>query len=164
MLAATFLSLFHSINVKKKHDQYGKISKSLKTEIWDHFEEYNVIYLATIKDDKPRVRPITLLYMDGRFWLLTGTGSAKVKQVQANQKVEFCFPLKSGEQSGYIRAGGNAIIIHDQENKNRLAQKCSFFDEYWQAPDDPNYTLVEFKISKIEYMKPGWQNTKRHLV
>jgi len=45
----------------------------LKEEVWGYFKDRQFIFLATSEEDQPRVRPVTLFYLDGRFWVLTGT-------------------------------------------------------------------------------------------
>ena len=62
-------------------------SDKLKEEVWSHFKDLQFVYLATTEGDQPRVRPVTLLYIDKKFWITTGTNSAKVKQIKANQKI-----------------------------------------------------------------------------
>jgi len=51
-------------------------------EIWSRFKDFQHMFLATTDGDQPKVRPVTLIYFDKRFWITTGTTSAKVKQMQ----------------------------------------------------------------------------------
>ncbi len=131
------------------------IPNNIKKEIWSNFEEFQPIFLATTEKDKPRVRPVTLAFLDSRFWVFTGTKDAKVKQIRANPKIEFCYLFKKGENSGYVRANGIAKITQDQKIKEQMANRCDYFDQHWKGPNDPNYTLLEFEIEEIEYMEPG---------
>jgi general stress protein 26 len=128
--------------------------KDFKAEIWRRFKDYSHIFLATQENDHPRVRPVTLVNFDQRFWILTGTRNAKVKQIRENPKIEFCLLFEEGEHKGYIRAAGFAKIISDRETKVKVAKHCDFFNEHWESPDDPNYTLLELKIDEIEYLRP----------
>ena len=125
------------------------------TEIWRRFKDYPHIFLATQENDQPRVRPVTLVNFDQKLWILTGTDSAKVKQIRENPKIEFCLSFEEGEHHGYIRAAGFAKIISDRETKAKVARHCDFFGEHWVSPDDPNYTLLELKLEDIEYLKPN---------
>jgi len=56
-------------------------------EAWSHFKDFQHVSLATIESDQPRVRPVTLIYFDKRFWITTDSWSAKVKQIQKNEKI-----------------------------------------------------------------------------
>jgi general stress protein 26 len=128
--------------------------KDFKAEIWRRFKDYPHIFLATQENDQPRVRLVTLVNFDQRFWILTGTRSAKVKQIRENPKIEFCLLFEEGEHHGYIRTAGFAKIISDRETKVKVAKHCDFFSEHWESLDDPNYTLLELKLNEIEYLRP----------
>jgi general stress protein 26 len=128
--------------------------KDFKAEIWRRFKDYPHIFLATRENDQPRIRPVTLVNFDQRFWVLTGTHSAKVRQIRENPKMEFCLLFEEGENHGYIRAAGSAKIISDRETKVNVAKHCDFFSEHWESLDDPNYTLLELKPDEIEYLRP----------
>jgi general stress protein 26 len=133
----------------------SKKFKDVKAEIWNRFKNYQHIFLATGETDQPRVRPMTLVNFDQRFWILTGTDSAKTSQIRENPKIEFCLPFKEGEHNGYIRAAGSARTIKDEETKIRVARHCDFFGQHWKSPHDPNFTLLELKLNEIEYLGPN---------
>lgn len=130
---------------------------SLEEEVWRHFKDFRVIFLATSERDQPRVRPVTLVYLDGRFWIVTGTNNAKTKQIRKNPKMEFCLFLEKGENRGYIRGAGLAQIIKDRETRAKIAKQCSFFSDYYGSSEDPNYTLIQLKITEIEYLRPRYR-------
>jgi general stress protein 26 len=121
------------------------IPDDVRDEIWDFFSEYQGIYLATAEDKRPYVRPVTLAYMDSRFWVFTGTDDAKVRQIRSNPRIEFCLNLKKGDHSGYVRASGKADIVLDKETRMK-------------------YTLLEIKIEEVEYLKPGELTAPRYKV
>ena len=128
--------------------------KDFKAEICRRFKDYPHIFLATQENDQARVRIVTLVNFDQRFWILTGTHSAKVRQIREKPKIEFCLVFDEGEHHGYIRAAGFAKIISDKETKVKVAKHCDFFTKHWESPDDPNYTLLELKLNEIEYLRP----------
>jgi len=132
----------------------SKKFKDFKPEIWRRFKGYQHIFLATEKGHQPRVRPVTLVNYDQRFWVLTGTDSEKVKQIRENPKIEFCLLFEESGHQGYIRVIGFAKIITDRETKVKIAKHCEFFGEHWKSFDDPNYTLLELKLNEIEYLRP----------
>ncbi len=131
------------------------MSDELKKEVFERFDGFPVVDLATADEGQPRVRPVTLLYLDGRFYVATGTGSNKVKQIQRNPRVEFCLRVSEGENIGYVRAAGAAQVVVDTDTYRSVAERCTFFKEYWKGPDDPTYTLIELKVEEIEYLRPG---------
>ena len=135
--------------------------KDLKLEVWANFKDSQHVFLATEENDQPRVRPVTLVFSDRSFWVLTGTNNAKIQQIRKNPKMEFCLLLESGEKVGYIRAAGSAKIISDRETKTKIARNCDFFSEYWKSPDDPNYALLELRLNEIEYLNPDETVAKR---
>ena len=124
-------------------------------EVWNRFKDFQHVFLATTEGDQPRVRPVTLIYFDKRFWITTGTSDAKVKQIQGNPKVELCLLLTEGDRDLYVRAAGLAKIIEDKETKGKMARHCDFFSEHWESVDDPNYTLLEVCPTEVEYLRPG---------
>lgn len=123
--------------------------KDFKAEIWKRFKDYPHVFLASQGNNQPRVRPVTPVNFDQRFWILTETRSAKVKQIRENPKIEFCLLFEEGVYHDYIRAAGLAKIIKDKEIKGKVARHCDFFTEHWKSLDDPNYTLLELKLKDL---------------
>ena len=129
-------------------------SNDLKKEVWEHFKNHQHIFLATSEGDQPRIRPVNLVYLNGRLWILTGTRNAKTTQIQKNPKIEFCLLFQKGENRGYIRTTAVARIIQNRETRIKIAEHTEFFNEFWKNPDDPNYTLIDLCPSEIEYLRP----------
>ena len=123
-------------------------------EVWSQFKDFQHVLLATMEGDQPRVRPVTLINFDGKFWVTTGTWSEKVKQIQKNPKVEFSFVFKKGDRDCCIRVTGLAEMIKDKLVKTKLARHCDFFGKHWESIDDPSYTLLEIFPSEVTYVTP----------
>ena len=123
-------------------------------EAWSRFRDFQHVFLATMEGDQPRVRPVTLVHFNKRFWITTGTRSGKVKQIQKNPKVEFCLLFKEEDRNCCIRVAGLAKIIKDKETKTKIARRCDFFSEHWESVDDPSYTLLEICPAEIQYVTP----------
>lgn len=128
--------------------------EGLKREVWAYFEKFQTVYFTTCDGNQPRVRPVSLIHFDDKFWVATGTQNAKVRQIRENNNIEFCMLLESGENSGYIRGAGEAVTVKDKETKKLLADNMPFFKEFWKDADDPNYTLFELVVREIEYLRP----------
>jgi general stress protein 26 len=121
---------------------------------WSRFKDFQHVFLATMENDQPRVRPVTLIYFDKRFWITTDTTSAKVKQIQKNSKVEFSFLFKEGDRNCCLRVAGLAHIVEDKETKAKIASHFDSFSRHWENVDDPNYTLLEVRPSEVTYVRP----------
>jgi general stress protein 26 len=123
-------------------------------EALNQFEDFQHVFLATMDGDQPRVRPVTLISFDRKFWITTDTWSEKVKQIQKNPKVEFSFAFEKGNSDCCIRVTGLAKIIKDRQVKTKLARHCDFFTKHWKSVDDPNYTLLQMFPSEATYVTP----------
>ena len=49
----------------------------LTDRIYGNFREQQVVSLATVEDKQPRVRPMTLIFSDDRFYMITGARGGK---------------------------------------------------------------------------------------
>lgn len=61
--------------------------------VLDRFKETQFVALATFDGARPRVRPMTLICLDRRFWMVTSAASSKVMQIRQNPDVEL--PINS---------------------------------------------------------------------
>lgn len=131
------------------------MNKISKNKIFERFNDMQVIFLATEEKGQPRVRPVTMLYIDDEFWVATGSKDAKTEQLKKNNNVEFCLLLQEEKNSGYIRGAGKCKIIKDKNVKDKMAEKIPYFNDYWETPDDPTFGLLKIELNEIEYLKPG---------
>jgi len=123
-------------------------------EVRSQFKDFQHVFLATMEDDQPRVRPVTLINFDGKFWVTTDTWSEKVKQIHKNPKVEFSFVFKRGDRDCCMRVTGLAKMIKGKLVKAKLARHCDFFSKHWESVDDTSYTLLEIFPSEATYVTP----------
>jgi len=124
-------------------------------QILNQFKETQFVALATINGIRPRVRPITLIYLDRRFWMVTSTSSNKVIQIKQNANVEFTYQFSENNEDCCIRILGKAKIIKDKNIKTSIAKRISFFNNYWSSPEDPDYTLLEVLPDELQYVSPS---------
>ena len=129
--------------------------EDVRQEVWNLLKTTQCAYLATAEADQPRVRPITLLDIDEKFWIATSTRSAKTRQIRRNPNVEFCLPLHEECGNGYIRISGVATIISDRETIERIGRRIPFLTEYWEGVNDPDFCLIRITRVEVEYLKPG---------
>jgi uncharacterized pyridoxamine 5'-phosphate oxidase family protein len=135
--------------------------EDIKKEVWSYLKDMQVVYLATTEGNVPRVRPVTLIHFDKKMWVTTGSDNNKIKQINANNNIEFCLLLKAGETSGYIRGAGTAEVITDAKTRTLIAENTPFFKEFWKDTNDPGYALLRIHTRDIEYLKPGAMKVER---
>ncbi|HCO95532.1 MAG TPA: hypothetical protein DIU00_16555 [Phycisphaerales bacterium] len=123
--------------------------------ILNQFKETQYVALATIDGIRPRVRPVTLIYLDRRFWMVTSTSSNKVIQINQNENVEFAYQFNENSEDYCIRILGKAKIIKDKETKTSIAKRIGFFNNHWSSPEDPDYTLLEILPDELQYVAPS---------
>jgi general stress protein 26 len=124
-------------------------------QILSQFKETQFVALATMDGMRPRVRPMTLIYLDRRFWMVTSTSSNKVTQIEQNANVEFTYQFDENNEDCCIRILGKAQIIRDKETKTSIAKRIGFFNNYWSSPEDPDYTLLEILPDELQYVAPS---------
>lgn len=137
---------------------------ALRKEVWSLFQHMQPIFLATVDEGRPRVRPVTLIHFDKKLWVSTGANDAKIRQIKANPHVEFCLLLQKDEYQGSVRGRGVADIVQDMETKKLLSENISFFKQYWKDHTDPGFALVQIHVQHFEYMSPGAYEAQRFSV
>jgi len=130
-------------------------TEALRKDAWSWLKPVQMIHLATWDGTFPRVRPVSLIFDQGRFWFCTGTNDAKVRQIRQHPVFEFSLILQGDGTSGTLRCCGRTRISDDIEEKSIMASRIPFFSQYWDYPEDPTYCLVELLVEDAEYMKPG---------
>ena len=131
------------------------VNDELIQEVWKSFSGELHIFLASKEGDQPRVRPVTLIRLQNKLFVTTGSNDDKVKQIKQNPKTEFCLMLEREERKGTIRAECEARIVENKDIKADVYNNISFAKEFWESPEDPNYTLIRLQPEAFEYMKPG---------
>ena len=124
-------------------------------QILNQFKETQFVAFATMDGMRPRVRPMTLIYVDGRFWMVTSTSSNKVTQIKQNPNVEFTYQFSEDCQDCCIRILGKAKIIKDKNTKTGIAKRIGFFGNHWSSPEDPDYTLLEVLPDELQHVSPS---------
>jgi general stress protein 26 len=140
------------------------MSQAVDSRVWQAFQTYQHVYLATAEGTQPRVRPVTLIDLEQRFWIVTGAKSAKAAQIRKNPNVEFCLPLTQDDRTGYVRVAGVAEAVEDRPTRARIASQIAFFGDHWDSPDDPDFTLLRISRVAVEYLAPGATEAETFLV
>jgi len=114
-----------------------------------------VVPLATMGEDGPRVRPVTVLMHEDTPYVLTGARDAKMLNLRADPRFEFYVMVEEGESSGYVRFMGRVMIVEDLDLRKEVGDASGYAWDYFNGPDDPNYALLEMSIRRAEVMRPG---------
>ena len=125
----------------------------IQEEVWKRLKPMQCVYLATSEGEQPRVRPVSLLNIDRKFWIATGTRSAKARQMRRNPNVEFCLPLEGDE--GYLRVAGLATSVTDAATREAIGKQVPFLRKFWTGADDPQFSLFRITRVEVEYLRPG---------
>ncbi len=128
--------------------------KMTKDKVWTYFEKANMAHLATMDDDQPRVRIMALVKHEKKLYTLTHTQWDKVRQIKANNKVEFTAGIHGEKGVGMLRTTAKAVIIDDASTKQMLADAVHWFSEYWESPEDPYFTLIQLDPIRVLFDHP----------
>jgi len=107
-------------------------------EVLDFVKECQTYYLATIDNDKPRVRPFgTFEEFEGKLYIQTGKSKDVYKQILANPNVEIsCF--KDGK---WLRIQGKLIPDDRVEAKKDMLDKNPSLRGMYDENDDNTIVL-----------------------
>ena len=128
--------------------------------IYGYFSESQKVYFATVLDEQPKLRPMTLFYYKGKFYFTTFTNDSKVAQIKSNKLCEVLMSINDEyKNDGYIKMTGTAKVCNDLDIKHDAQYFCYYFDTYYESVDDPDFCLIELSFHTYEYMKPGNDHT-----
>ncbi len=127
----------------------------MKERILSILNKRQAVSLATVEGDQPRLRPMTLIVKEGRFYFATGSTDEKTRQIDGNNKAEFCLLLPSGNNTGYLRGSGQMKKVQSMPEKKEVADWAQFIYDYWKEASDPDFVLYELELRQIRYMEPG---------
>ncbi|MBY9000263.1 MAG: pyridoxamine 5'-phosphate oxidase family protein [Candidatus Heimdallarchaeota archaeon] len=122
--------------------------------VLDYFKRQPLMYLATTDGDRPRVRPVALIYHQDICWFVSISGRLKIKEIEKNNNVEFAINPHDQEDLSTIRGTGKAILIEDLGTKEDLVKAIPWFDAYWKAFDDPRFILYKLDLEQISIQMP----------
>jgi len=130
----------------------------LLDKIMECFTEQQVVSFATIEDMQPRVRPMTLINLDNRFYMITGArggrDAKKLQQIRQNPRFEYYLTLKGVKNDGFIRGMGETWELEDLETRKRLYDKVTWAANFFDNEDHPDYVLLELRHDGFSYREP----------
>ena len=131
------------------------MNKEINKILKDRFEKDSLIAIATVDEtDKPWVRTVDAIYINGAFYTITNATTSKMKHINQNPVVAICGEWFSGhgraESIGYIR---------NEENKD-LADKlrtafASWYDNGHTNESDINTIILKVAVTDGIIYKDG---------
>lgn len=108
-------------------------------EVYEYIKNSGgVFYLATIDNDKPRVRPIgTLEIIEDKLYILTGKSKNVSKQIETNNNIEICVSNKET----WIRIEAKLIRDDRIEIKKAMLDKNPHLRVMYNEEDDNTEVL-----------------------
>ena len=116
-------------------------------EVQKFLKDCRVYYLATIDEDKPKVRPFgTAEIFENHLYIQTGKSKNVYKQIEKNPYVEIC-AFKDGK---WIRVSGKLIVDDRVEAKKDMLDKNPNLRGMYNELDDNTLVLYfESGVAKI---------------
>jgi len=124
-------------------------------DYWHLFDKTQAVSVASLEADQPRVRPMTLICLEQRLFLATGSKDSKAKQWQRNPHLECLLTFNSEAGNGYLRVSGTVSPIQNLDLKKQIADYAPFIYTYWQDSANPDFVLYEIIPAQWRYLEPG---------
>jgi general stress protein 26 len=107
--------------------------------------------LATLDGDQPRVRPVSLVKIDG-FTVYVGNLRRyhKTAEIQANPKVEMCFMDAHHNQ---VRLTGVAEVVTDRPTLEEIWNANPLMRQFLGRMDNPEFILYRIRPERVRYMQ-----------
>jgi len=107
-------------------------------EVYDFIKKCGTYYLATIDNDKPRVRPFgTIDIFNDKLYIQTGKSKDVSKQIQKNPNVELsCFA-----EGKWLRLSGKLVRDDSREAKKHMLDNYPDLRGIYSEDDDNTEVL-----------------------
>ena len=133
-------------------------------KIMSSFNEQQVVSFATTEVHQPRVRPMTLIHLDGKFYMITGArggkNAKKLQQIRENPRFEYYLTLKGTEVDGFIRGMGKTWEQQEQGTRKKVYDKIPWAANFFDTVNHPDYVLLELEHDGFSYR---WPDTREIL-
>ena len=115
--------------------------------------ENKMCYLATIENNRPRVRPMGLWYADSTgFYFQSHMEKALCIQLKANKMAEICFYNRTASPGlgTVLRVNGAVEFLDDIDYKKRIFEERAQIVKSYGLENVEDPRLAIFRISKGE--------------
>ena len=122
--------------------------------VYNEVSKGALAHVATMDNDQPRVRMMSVTAIDNSLWLLTRSSWSKVRELKENDKIEMTIGFQGEKGVGCIRATGRADLIPDSTTRQKVSEVVPWFKGYWESAEDPDFTLYQLKLSLVRVDHP----------
>ena len=117
-------------------------------------------YVGTSDSEgNPHVAVVAPGFTAGTVWFATRRQSKKCRNLKANPKVAFHWPVGTGQGPGEVAAWGDADL-HDSETERRELWDSGVMPydlaQFFQSPDNPDLVFVESSITRARLLGPDF--------
>lgn len=160
------LGLRLELTRKDRQSNYLTARSDMRTETMraeDVIRKFNqlcqVAMLATVDGDRPRVRPMAALAIDGNeLWMAADAHSGKLAQLARNPHVELCY---MDAERRHLRLQGTAEEVNDDTMKQKLWDENPMLHQYFRSPDSPDYRLIKIVVTEALLMDTNDRSYQR---
>lgn len=116
----------------------NKKEKNMNLEDYIKFANENqVCSIATIDEDKPRVRAFRMWLADNTgFYFHTGATKNVSKQLKNNPNVEICMLSQNSQDRRTMRVSGKIKFLDDKDLRAKLLEDRPFLKGLCSGPED----------------------------
>lgn len=108
-------------------------------ETLEFLQKARVFYLATVDNDKPRVRPFGFVMgYEDKLYFCTGNKKDVYNQMIANPNVEMSGMTPDGK---WIRICGKAVFDDNLDAKKKSFEVMPSLADGYKTPDNPEYEV-----------------------
>ena len=113
-------------------------------EVYNFLKECGTYFIATVEDDKPKVRPFgTVDIFEGHLYIQTGKSKEIFKQIEKNNNAE----ISAFKDGRWIRVAGKLIVDDRVEAKKHMLDNYpelrGMYDE-----NDANTAVLYFESAR----------------
>jgi general stress protein 26 len=117
-------------------------------------------YLATVKGDQPRLRPIAPVKTEGfTVYVVNLRSYGKTTEIEANPRVELCYLDGHHDQ---VRITGLAEVVTDPATKEEIWNSNPHIRKYLISVDHSDFILYRITPTRVRFMKE-WALTYREV-
>ena len=107
--------------------------------------------LATIDGDRPRVRPVSPVRVDGfTIYVANLRSYGKTREIAANPRVELCYLDDAHDQ---VRITGRAEVLADRAVLDEIWAANPLLRRYLGTPENPELIIYVIRPERVRFMR-----------
>ncbi len=132
-------------------------------QVYVYLVNGGLISLATCEGGQPRVRPVSLFADGEEFFFVSFSDRDKVRQLETNDRFEFFFGIKVGDNWGSIRASGRAVKVEEEGIDQDLVDLLPLFNDQTTS-EEAEYALIRLDVEEFKVQDPEDKKIYRFVV